>query len=263
MKKIIAMLLAALLALSMMAGCGTPAPTDTDEPTSDATSETPAEGGVLTMATNATFPPYEFYENDEIVGIDAEVAAAIAAKLGMELKIEDMEFGSIIAAVQTGKVDMGMAGMTVSEERLQSVNFTDSYATGVQVVIVKSDSGIATLDDLVGKKIGVQENTTGDIYSTDDFGEDNVERYTKGTDAVLALTQGKVDAVIIDNEPAKSFVSANEGLIILDTQYAVEDYAICLAKENTEMTDKVNAALGELIADGTVKTIIDKYIPAE
>jgi ABC-type amino acid transport substrate-binding protein len=217
------------------------------------------------MGTNAAFPPYEYYEGDKIVGIDAEIAAEIAKKLGRTLVIEDMEFGSIITAVQGGKIDMGMAGMTVNETRLQSVNFSTTYATGIQVVIVKEDSDIETIDDLMGKKIGVQESTTGDIYASatpedGGFGEENVERYNKGTEAVLALTQGKVDAVIIDNEPAKAFVKANEGLMILETEYAVEDYAIAIRKENTELLQQVDKALKELIADGTVKAIVDKYI---
>ena len=219
--------------------------------------------GVLTMATNAYFPPYEYYEGEEIVGIDAEIAKAVADKLGLELKIEDMEFDSIITAVQTGKADMGLAGMTVTDERKQSVNFSDTYATGIQVVIVTEDSDIATVDDLAGKKIGVQLSTTGDMYASDDYGEDNVEKYNKGADAVMALTQGKVDAVIIDNEPAKNFVAANEGLKILDTEYVTEDYAACINKENTALLDAVNGALTELKEDGTLQKIIDKYISAE
>lgn len=250
MKKIISLLLALTLIACMFTGCG------------ETTNES-ADDNVLVMATNAAFPPYEYYENGQIVGIDAEIAKAIADKLGMELRIEDMEFDSIIAAVQTGKADIGMAGMTVTEDRKLNVNFTDSYATGVQVVIVKEGSSIKTIDDLNGKKIGVQTSTTGDIYASDDFGDENVERYSKGTDAVAALSAGKIDCVIIDNEPAKAFVEANKGLKILDTEYAVEDYAICYAKENTELGKKVNNALKELIADGTVQKIIDKYISAE
>jgi len=172
----------------------------------------------LTMGTNAAFPPYEYYENEQIVGIDAEVAAAIADKLGMKLVIEDMEFDSIIVAVQTGSIDMGMAGMTVTEERLQSVNFTTSYATGVQVVIVRDDSSITSVDDLFAEganhKIGVQLNTTGDLYSTwdiEDAGLGTVERYSKGADAIQALVAGQIDCVVIDNEPAKAFVAANNG----------------------------------------------------
>ena len=221
----------------------------------------------LTMGTNASFPPYEFYENEKIVGIDAEIAAAIAEKLGMELKIEDMEFKAIIPAVTTGKIDFGMAGMTVTEERLQSVNFSETYATGIQAIIVKEGSEIKSVDDLYAEgatwKVGVQDATTGDIYCTDDFGEDRVSKFPVGADAVEALKTGKVDCVIIDNEPAKAYVAANEGLTILDTQYAVEDYAIAVALENTELLEKINGALKELIDDGTVKGIVEKYIPAE
>ena len=217
----------------------------------------------LTMATNAEFPPYEFHEGDAIVGIDAEVAQAIADKLGMELKIEDVSFDSIIPGVQAGKYDMGMAGMTVNEERLQSVNFSTSYAKGIQAVIIKEGSDIKTIDDIKGKKIGVQTSTTGDIYATDDYGEDSITRYDNGAVAVQALVAGKIDCVIIDNEPAKSYVAANEGLALLETAYAEEDYAICFNKDNTELQEKVNAALEELIADGTVQTIIDKYINAD
>ena len=222
---------------------------------------------VLTMGTNAAFPPYEYYEGEEIVGIDAEVAAVIAEKLGMKLQIVDMDFSAIIGAVSTGKIDIGMAGMTVTEERLQSVNFSDSYAKGIQAVIVTEDSPIASIDDLYAEganyKIGVQEATTGDIYCTDDFGEDNVLKYKTGPDAVEALKSGKVQCVIIDNEPAKAFVAANEGLKILDSSYADEDYAIAVALENTELLEKINAALAELIQDGTLAAIVEKYIPAE
>lgn len=221
------------------------------------------EKAKLVMATNAEFPPYEYHDGDNIIGIDAEVAAKIAEKLDMELVIEDVSFDSIIPGVQSGKYDMGMAGMTVTDERLESVNFSDSYAKGIQVVIVPENSDIASVDDITGKKIGVQTSTTGDIYATDDFGEENITRYDNGAVAVQALLSGKVDCVIIDNEPAKSYVAANEGLKILDTTYADEDYAICFNKDNTELQEKVNAALGELIADGTLQSIVDKYIPAE
>ena len=217
----------------------------------------------LTMATNAEFPPYEYVEGDKIVGIDAEIAALIADKLGMELEIVDVAFDSIIPGVQSGKYDMGMAGLTVNEERLEKVNFSTSYATGIQAVIVKDGSDIKSIDDLEGKKIGVQTSTTGDIYATDDYGEDAITRYDNGAVAVQALLADKVDCVIIDNEPAKSYVAANEGLKVLDTEYTVEDYAICFAKENTELKDKVDGALKELIADGSVKAVIEKYIPAE
>ena len=226
-----------------------------------------ATDNTLIMATNAQFPPYEYHEGGEIIGIDAEIAAAIADKLGMDFQIEDMEFDSIIAAVQSGKASMGMAGMTVTEERKQSVNFTDSYATGIQSVIIPEGSPIKSIDDLFEEghdwKVGVQESTTGDIYATgdiEDAGYGVIERYAYGPDAVNALVKGKIDCVIIDNNPAKAFVEANEGLTILDTPYAEEQYAICIAKENTNLLDKVNGALNELIEDGTVQAILDKYI---
>lgn len=251
-KRILSITLVAVMAATMLCACGK----------KEASGMTVNEG-VLTMATNAYFPPYEYYEGEEIVGIDADIAKAVADKLGLELKTEDMEFDSIITAVQTGKADMGLAGMTVTDERKQSVNFSDTYATGIQVIIVTEDSDIASVDDLAGKKIGVQLSTTGDIYASDDYGEDNVEKYNKGADAVMALKQGKVDAVIIDNEPAKNFVAANDGLKILDTEYVTEDYAACINKENTELLDAVNGALTELKEDGTLQKIIDQYITAE
>ena len=245
MKKFLSVALVLALTACMFVGCG-----KKDKKT-------------LTMATNAYFPPYEYYDGDDIVGIDVEIAQAIADKLDMKLKVEDMEFDSIITAVTAGKADIGLAGMTVTEDRLKSINFSDSYAKGVQVVIVKEGSDIQSIDDLAGKKIGVQLATTGDIYATDDFGSECVEQYNKGNDAVMALVSGKVDAVIIDNEPAKSFVAANSGLVILETEYVTEDYAACIAKDNTELLEKVNDALAELKADGTLQKIIDKYIKAE
>jgi len=230
-----------------------------------------ANDGYLTLATSADFPPYEFYEDNQVVGIDAEIAAAVAEKLGLKLKIEDMDFDSVIPAVQTGKADIGMAGLTVTEDRKAAVDFSDSYATGVQVIIVPEDSPIASLDDLSSNigtyRIGVQLATTGDIYASDTpenggFGAENVEEYTKGADAILALTSDKIDCVIIDSEPAKAFVAANPGLKILDTEYAVEDYAIATSKDNKALTEQINKVLKDLIADGTVKGIVEKYIPA-
>ncbi len=260
MKKFIAIVLTALMLAAMFAGCGS----------SDAGSTLKTvESGKLIMATNAAFPPYEYIEGNEIVGIDAEIAGAIAEKLGLELQIDDMEFDSIVESVKGGKADIGLAGMTVTPERQEVINFTASYATGVQVVIVTEGSAITTVDDLFAEgaqhAIGVQRNTTGDLYCTwdlEDAGLATVERYSKGTDAVQALLTGKVDCVVIDNEPAKAFVEANTGLKILDTEYAIEEYAAAMNKDNDELFNAVNAALEELIADGTVKAIVEKYIPA-
>ncbi len=222
-----------------------------------------AQAGVLVMATNAEFPPYEYHEGSAIVGIDAEIAAAIAEKMGCELQIEDIAFDAIIPEVTSGKADMGMAGMTVTEERMQNVDFSTTYAIARQVVIVAESSGITSLADLEGKTIGVQQGTTGDIYASEEFGDDHIERYAKGMEAVQALSQGKVDAVIIDNEPAKVFITENEGLIILDEAYADEEYAIAVKKGNTELLEQINKALEELKADGTLDAIVAKYISAE
>lgn len=264
MKKLAAVALTVVMAVSMLAGCGS---SSNDKKAAEASTSAngtaavkTAKDGVLTMATNATFPPYEYYEGNDIVGIDAEIAKAIADKLGLKLEIQDMEFNSIITAVQSGKADIGLAGMTVTDERKQSVDFSDSYATGIQSVIVKDGSSIKSIDDLKGKKIGVQLATTGDIYAKDDFGEENVEEYNKGADAVMALTSGKIDAVIIDNQPAKSFVETTDGLQILDTDYVQEDYAAAIAKGNDDLLNAVNGALKELKEDGTIQKILDKYI---
>lgn len=257
MKKFLAVLLAALMICISFVACSSEK--KSDDTNTDANSQE-----TLTMATNAEFPPYEYKEGDKVVGIDAEVAQAIADKLGMKLEIVDTKFDAIIPGVQSGKYDMGMAGMTVTPEREQSVAFSDSYATGIQSIIVKQGSAIKSVDDLSEKtKIGVQLGTTGDIYAKDDFGDEAVQEYDKGADAVQALLAGKIDCVIIDNEPAKSFVAANEGLEILKTSYAEEDYAICFKKDNTELQKKVNDALKELIADGTLQKIVNKYITAD
>lgn len=279
MKKIAFLLAALMLLTAGLAGCGGSGDSgDTDAGASQAetqqpedtgaadagTTDTAADSGTLVMGTNAIFPPYEFVdENNEVAGIDAEIAAALAQKMGMELEIKDMAFDSLIPAVQGGAIDFAMAGMTVNEERLESVDFTDSYATGVQVVVVPEDSEIATIDDLSGKTIGVQSGTTGDIYCTGDYGQESVKQFDNGALAIAALTNGQVDCVVIDNEPAKNYVAANSGLKILDTEYTVENYAIAVAKDNTELLDSLNSAMAELKADGTVDGIISKYISAE
>ncbi len=282
MKKFIAIALACLMMMGMLAGCA-----------GSSNDLGLCEDGKLIMATNAAFPPYEYKEGNSFKGIDVEIAEAIAKKLGLELVIEDVEFGAVLSGVSEGKYDVGLAGITVTEDRKKTMDFSDTYATGIQVIIVNDGSSIASLDDLfifnddgdpTGLKnesirVGVQENTTGDIYSSsavsswgfndlnddESIKTDRVVRFKTGADAVAALKSGNVDCVIIDNEPAKSFVAVNEGIHILDgdNEYAVEDYAICVKKGNSELLSKINAALAELKADGTIDGIIEKYIPSK
>ena len=253
--KILVLALCSLMVAFALIGCANDTKTNED---------------TLVMATNAAFPPYEYKEGDEFKGIDVEIATAIAQKLDMTLEIADVEFGSIIGGVQTGKYDIGMAGMTVTEDRLKNVNFSNTYANGIQVVIVKENGSIQSIDDMAkeGVLIGVQQDTTGHIYASDTpekggYGEDAVIAYKTGADAVQALVTDKVNCVIIDNEPAKAFVEANEGLKILDATWVEEDYAIAIAKENTALLEKVNTALTELTEDGTIPAIIEKYIPSK
>lgn len=276
MKKLVAVLLAGMMCVSL-AACGgkkadetaadttAAAATETTESTDAADGEfTTVADGVLTMGTNAAFPPYEYKDGDQVVGIDADIAQALADKLGLKLEIQDMDFSSLITAIQAGKVDISLAGMTVTEERKQNVDFTDSYATGVQVIIVKDGSDITSVDDLANDKIiGVQEGTTGYLYCSDDYGEDHVIAYTNGATAVQALLQDKVDCVVIDQQPAEEFVEANAGLKILDTEYVVENYAAAVSKDNPALTAALNKALQELKDDGTIQSILDKYIKAE
>ena len=269
MKKLSIAMLSMVLAGSMLlTGCGggnnqAAGENDSADTQQSETAEN-TDGGVLRMGTNATFPPYEYVdENNEVAGIDADIAAAIADKLGMALEITDMAFDSLIPALQSDTIDIVLAGMTVDPERAEQVNFTDSYATGVQVIIVPEGSDIASPDDLEGKNIGVQTGTTGDLYCTDDYGQEFVKQFDNGPLAVAALVNGQVDCVVIDNEPAKNYVAANQGLKILDTAYANEEYAAAIAKDNTELFEQVNAAIQELKEDGTIDSIIEKYIPAE
>ena len=249
MKKVLAMLIVAMMILSAFAAIA-------------------ESKGTLKMGTNAQFPPYEFYEDDPdvVIGIDAEIAQAVCDKLGYDLEIVDAEFDSLIPSVDSGKFDFAAAGMTVTDERKEIVQFTDSYATGIQVVIVPADSEYTSIDDIVealgSVRIGVQRATTGDIYCAGDYGDDAVQRFPSGGAAVAALKAGKVDCVVIDNEPAKNFVAQNEGLKILDAAYTEEDYAMAFAYDS-EIFEEFNAALNELIEDGTVAAIIEKYIPTE
>ena len=286
MKKALSLMTAAALVLSL-AACGSTASSaasseaaspeaassdaaSSEAASSEAASETETaelstvEPGKLIMSTNAAFPPYEMTtDSGEFEGSDIETAQAIADKLGLELQIDDMDFDAALLAVQQGKADMVMAGVTVTDERQNVMDFTDSYATGIQSIIVKEDSDIASVDDLAGKKIGTQRGTTGYLYCSDDFGDENVVAYDNGLTAVQMLNNGQVDCVVIDNAPAKEFIAANPGLKLLDTAYVEESYAIGVGKGNTELKDAINTALEERKADGTLQAIVDKYITAE
>ena len=285
MKKLFSIVLAALMVAALFAGCGSPtaetkatettaAPAPATEAAALAETEAPAEteaaatfttieAGKLIMSTNAAFPPYEMVADDgSFEGIDVEIAGAVAAKLGLELVVDDMDFDAALLAVQQGKSDIVMAGVTVNEDRKMVMNFSDTYSKGVQVVIVKEGSDV-TLDNLGDQMIGTQRGTTGYIYTSGDYGEDHVTAYDNGASAVQALMNGQVDCVVIDSAPAEAFVEANPGLTILDTEYTSEDYAIGMSKDNTALLDAVNAALAELTADGTIPAIVEKYIPTK
>ena len=280
-KQILALSMAALMAAALTACSSKPAETaapettqaqtveaapetegETAEASEEATGGAEAAGGTLVMATNAEFPPYEYYEDGDIVGIDVEIAKAIAAKLGMELQIEDMAFDAIIPAVTSGKADFGAAGMTVTEERQRSVEFTDTYANSNQVAIVKEDSDITGSDALAGKIIGVQLGTTGDALATE-IKDATVGRYNKGLEAVQSLTQGKIDAVVIDQATAEAFVKKTEGIKILEEKMSEEEYAIAIKKGNMELVEKMNEAIKELKEEGKIDEIVAKYMDAE
>lgn len=276
MKKFLTAAMAVMTALSLGAcassaaksgGTESAKDTSTKDASAESAGEAKAEGSyagkTLIMATNAEFPPYEYHEGKDIVGIDVEIAKAVAEQMGAKFEVSDMAFDAIISAVDSGKADFGAAGMTVTEDRKKNVDFSDTYATSVQSVIVPENSDIKSIDDLKGKKIGVQQGTTGDIYATKDYGKDAVQPFPKGVDAVLALGAGKVDAVIIDGNTAKAFVADQKGLKLLDSAYAEEEYAICVKKGNTELRDGINAALKELKASGKLDEIVAKYIKAD
>ena len=305
MKKIASLLAAVMLLTATLAGCGnsgsgssttdtssassTASQSSTAEDSSAAEGETSSEAsateagdygefttieeGKLIMSTNAQFPPYEMVADGEgfngtgFEGIDVEIASAIVDKLGLELQIDDMEFDSALLAVQNNTADVMLAGLSYSEERDEVVDFTDSYATGVQVVIVKDGSDV-TMDNLGEKMIGTQRGTTGYIYASDTpenggYGEDHVLAYDNGATAVQALMNGQIDAVIIDEAPAKEFVAANEGLTILPGNWVEEQYCAAVDEGNTALQNAINTALNELMDDGTVDEIIAKYISAE
>lgn len=254
MKKILALILSLVMALSLVA-CSSGAPS------SNAGSSDASGSKKLVMCTNAEFPPYEFKEGGQFAGIDVECARLIGSKLGYEVEILDIAFDSLIPTVMSGKADFAMAGMTVTEDRLKNIDFTHTYQTAVQTVVVPSSSSIESIDDLSDKKIGVQTGTTGDIYCSGDFGEDAIERYSKIIDGFQAMKAGKIDACVVDDQVAKSIVASDGGSFkILDTAYANEEYAIAVKKGNTELLNKLNSVIDEIKANGELKKIIDKYI---
>ena len=286
MKKLLSLLLAASMCVVLLAACGSNGSADAskgaassapaasaaasgDKADGDAAEVKTIESGKLIMATNAQFPPYEMVADGDGVngtgfdGIDIEIAAAIAEKLGLELQVDDMDFDAALTAVQQGKCDFVLAGLTYNEERAQLMTFSDSYAQGVQAIIVKDGSDIATADDLANAgMIGTQRGTTGYLYCTDDFGEDHVAAYDSGAAAVQALLNGQVDAVVIDKMPVETFAAENDGLKVLDTAYTTEDYCAAVAKDNEALVKEVNVVLAELKADGTLDQIVAKYINA-
>ena len=277
MKKVLCLALGLAMSLSLLAACSgggsaSPSPSaSAPAPSASAPAEsglTTVEAGKLHMSTNAAFPPYEMVKDDgTFEGIDVEVAGAIAEKLGLELVVDDMGFDAALLAAHNGQSDIVMAGVSVTPDRQEVMDFSDSYATGIQVVIVKEGSDV-TMDNLGEKMIGCQKATTGYLYASDTpenggYGEDHVIAYETGALAVEALKNGQVDCVIIDNEPAKAYVAANEGLTILETPWVEEDYAIGMKKGNTALLEAVNAAMTELKADGTFQAIVDRYITAD
>ena len=286
MKKLLSLLLAASMCVVLLAACGSNGSADAskgaassapaasaaasgDKADGDAAEVKTIESGKLIMATNAQFPPYEMVADGDGVdgtgfeGIDIEIAAAIAEKLGLELQVDDMDFDAALTAVQQGKCDLVLAGLTYTDERAQLMTFSDSYAQGVQAIIVKDGSSITGPDDLANAAmIGTQRGTTGYIYCTDDFGEDHVAAYDNGAAAVQALMNGQVDAVVIDKMPAETFAAENDGLKVLDTAYTTEDYCAAMNKDNEALTKEVNVVLAELKADGTLDQIVAKYINA-
>ncbi len=293
LKKLLCLVLALTMVLALAACGGSAAPAATEAPAEEAPAEeapaaeapaeeapaadegyTTVEEGKLIMSTNAQFPPYEMVADGEgaykgFEGIDVEIAVALADKLGLELVIDDMDFDSALVAVQQGKSDMVLAGLTYREDRDELMDFSTSYAQGVQVVIVPDDSDITDMDALANDKmIGVQRGTTGEIYAADTpenggYGEDHVLAYDNGALAVQAMLNGQIDAVIIDNGPAQAYVAANPGLHILEGEWVVEDYCLAVNEGNTGLLNALNSALEEMIADGSVQAIIDKYITAE
>ncbi|MCQ2452713.1 MAG: ABC transporter substrate-binding protein [Oscillospiraceae bacterium] len=261
MKRTLAIVLCLLLCLALLAGCGKK---------EAGTGLKTLESGKLIMATNAQFPPYEMVADGEgfngtgFEGIDVEIASAVADKLGLELVVDDMDFDAALVAVQNGKCDVVFAGLSYSAERDKIMDFSVSYADGYQVIITREGSDITSADDLANAGlIGTQRGTTGYIYCCDDYGDDHVAAYDNGAQAVQALLNGQIDCVVIDLQPAQAYVEANEGLVILDSAYVVEEYCAAVAEGNEQLQQAIDNALTQMVVDGTVADIVAKYINAD
>ena len=243
MKKKILCCVVALMLVGLLAGCAGG-----------------GDGETLIMATSADFPPFQYYEGDQIVGLDVDIAKEIVYRLGKNLEIEDMAFDSIIGHLQAERADFAMAAMTHTEARAEMVDFSITYYTGQQVIIVAYDNDfIHGPEDLEGVNIGVQMGTTGDSLASWDFPEEYIFRYTRGMEAIQALIQGSVDAVIIDDRPAREFVANVPGLRILDTEFADENYAIAFPK-GSPLVERFNEIIVEMKEDGTFQEIVDRYV---
>lgn len=264
MKKLTLALAALLLATFVLAGCsgGTASapPAGSDQSAETASSTAPAAGGTLVMATEATFPPYEYMEGTEIIGVDVDIAKEIAKAMGKELVIEEMPFDAVIAAVSSGKADFGAAGISVTPEREEQVDFSIEYATSKQVILTMKDSGISVDTDLNGKVVGVQLGTVADLALTDDYPEVQVERYNKYTDAVSDLVAGRLDAIVLDSLPAESLKTMDENLVVSDNELFTDVYAICVKKGNTELLNAINEVLQKLLDEGKIEQFTTEHL---
>lgn len=265
--KILALLMSAILVVTMFAACGSKdAPAaDTQADSSDSAAaadtkeDTSGKKDVLVMATEATFVPYEYMQGTEIVGIDVDIANEIAKEMGVELVIENMNFDAIIPAVNSGKADFGAAGMSITEKRLQEVDFSVEYATSKQVILTKPDMGVAGVNDINGKVVGVQMGTTGDIILSEDYPDVELVQLKKFTDLGMELTNGNIDAVVLDSLTAEEMAKTNEEFIILEEPLATDVYAICVAKGNQELLDTINTVLERLMTEGKIEEYTIKH----
>lgn len=269
MKKLYGILAMLLVLVFAFTGCGSSSSNNDSDDKNEASTAAVAESGIpdtIIVGTNAEFPPFEYVDdNGEFDGFDIALMQAVCDKIGVKMEVNNMEFKSLLGAMQLNSIDVIAAGMTVTEERQKSVDFTDSYYEAKQVIIVKNDSNVTSFADLDGKSIGVQEGTTGDLFVTPEedgalVKDADVKRFKKGVDAVMDLKNGGVDAVVIDKNPATEFVSGNDDLKIVEDDTATENYAFAIAKGNTELADAINKAVEELKADGTYDSLVKEYI---